>query len=142
MKSFHIFAVSKINSGQNAAGEQPAIFVPTLFGNQNFDCAVSGTSNGPGALLLRLRQHVAQFLMSIKLTVMNQTIRLGQVVQPSVLSSVERIVKNFETWWNSISVTFTRLCATDEGEVFSHGEVVKAHLYAAVVILIGIGGAL
>lgn len=72
---------------------------------------------------------------------MQNVIQLGQV-QPSVLSKVERIVKNFETWWNSISVTFTRLCATDEGEVFTHGEVVKAHLYAAVVILIGIGGAL
>jgi len=36
-----------------------------------------------------------------------------------------------------------RLCATEEGEVFTHGDVVKAHLaLALVLILIGIGGAL
>ena len=60
-----------------------------------------------------------------------------------MLSNVERTVKNLETWWNATSTTFTRLCATDEGEVFTHGEVVKAHLVlAAVLMLIGIGGAL
>lgn len=131
--------MSKINSGQNAAGEQPAIFVPTLFGNQNIDCAVSGTSNGPGALLLRLRQHVAQFLMSIKLTVMNQTIRLGQVVRPSILSGAERIVKNLKSWWHGRSETFTALCGS-EGDVFTHGEVVKAHLVCVVLLLIAMGG--
>jgi len=73
---------------------------------------------------------------------MQKTIQLGQV-RPSVLSNVARTVKNLETWWNATSETFTRLCATDEGEVFTHGEVVKAHLVlAAVLMLIGIGGAL
>jgi hypothetical protein len=73
---------------------------------------------------------------------MNAIINLGQVVRPSVLSVVERIEKNLETWWYGTSHTFTALCATEDGESFTHGEVVKAHLYAAVVILIGIGGAL
>ena len=73
---------------------------------------------------------------------MQQTIQLGQV-QPSVLSRVESAGKNLKVWWNATSETFTRLCATDEGEVFTHGEVVKAHLVlAAVLMLIGIGGAL
>jgi len=73
---------------------------------------------------------------------MQQTIQLGQV-QPTVLSRVESAVKNLEVWWNARSESFTALCATDEGEVFSHGDVVKAHLWlAAVIILIGIGGAL
>ena len=72
---------------------------------------------------------------------MQNVIQIGRV-HPSVLSNVERIVKNFETWWYGTSHTFTALCATEDGESFTHGEVVKAHLYAAVVILIGIGGAL
>lgn len=74
---------------------------------------------------------------------MQQTIQIGQVVQPSMLSSVGNIVKNLKVWWNARSKSFTALCATDEGEVFTHGDVVKAHLaLAAVIILIGIGGAL
>lgn len=73
---------------------------------------------------------------------MQQTIQLGQV-QPTVLSRVESAVKNLEVWWNARSESFTALCATDEGEVFIYGDVVKAHLWlAAVIILIGIGGAL
>ena len=65
------------------------------------------------------------------------------MVRPSVLSSVGSIVKNFKAWWNARSKSFTALCATEEGEVFTHGDVVKAHLaLAAVLTLIGIGGAL
>ncbi len=73
---------------------------------------------------------------------MQQTIKLGQV-QPSVLSREESAVENLKVWWSATSKSFTALCATDEGEVFTHGQVVKAHLWLAVVlILIGIGGAL
>ncbi len=73
---------------------------------------------------------------------MQQTIQLGQV-QPSVLSRLESAVENLKVWWGATSKSFTALCATDEGEVFTHGDVVKAHLaLAAVLILIGIGGAL
>ena len=73
---------------------------------------------------------------------MQQTIQLGQV-QPTVLSRVENAVKNLKVWWNARSESFTALCATEDGEVFSHGDVVKAHLWlAAVIVLIGIGGAL
>jgi len=73
---------------------------------------------------------------------MQQTINVGQV-QPSVLSSVESDVKNLKVWWNTTSKSFTALCATEKDEVFTHGDVVKAHLALAVVlILIGIGGAL
>ena len=74
---------------------------------------------------------------------MQQTMQIGQVVQPSVLSRAESAVKNLKAWWSARSETFTSLCATEKGEVFSHGDVVKAHLWlAAVLILIGIGGAL
>lgn len=73
---------------------------------------------------------------------MQQTIQLGQV-QPSVLSNLEITVENLKVWWSTTSNSFTALCATGEGEVFTHGDVVKAQLaLAAVLILIGIGGAL
>ena len=73
---------------------------------------------------------------------MQQTIQLGQVL-PSVLSRVESAVENLKVWWSTTSKSFTALCATDKGEVFTHGDVVKAHLaLIAVLILIGIGGAL
>lgn len=40
------------------------------------------------------------------------------------------------------SVTFTALCGS-EGEVFIHGDVVKAHLYLVLVfILVCLGGAM
>ena len=55
---------------------------------------------------------------------------------------MKAVVKNLKAWWNARSETFTALCGT-EGDVFTHGDVVKAHLsLAAVLILIGIGGAL
>ena len=73
---------------------------------------------------------------------MQQTIQLGQV-QPSVLSTVESAVKILKAWWDTRCASMTALCATEEGEVFTHGDVVKAYLYlAALFILIGIGGAL
>ena len=72
---------------------------------------------------------------------MQTTMEFGQV-QPMVLSKMESIVKNWKAWWNAKSQTFTALCGT-EGDVFTHGDVVKAHLWlAAVLTLIGIGGAL
>lgn len=73
---------------------------------------------------------------------MQQTIQLGQV-QPSVLPQAEAAVKSMKAWWHARSESMTALCATEKGEVFTHGEVVKAQLWlAAVLILIGIGGAL
>ena len=90
---------------------------------------------------------------------MQQSIQLGQVVQPSMASSEETIVKNLKqqssafvstarAWWNAESETFTRICATDEGETFTHGEVVLAHLATVALLLISMvaewleGGAL
>lgn len=60
-----------------------------------------------------------------------------------MLSNVESAVKNLKAWLAAKTETFTALCATEKGEVFTHGDVVKAHLaLAAVLILIGIGGVL
>ena len=73
---------------------------------------------------------------------MLQTIQLGQVVQPAILSQMEVVVKNLKVWWNARSEIFTAMCGTED-DVFTHGDVVIAHLYlAAVLAIIGIGGAL
>ena len=137
-----IFATFKLSGGSKSQVSQPAIFMPILYRNDTTVTASEG-GNTPGALLERLEQRVVRsFIYVQNFSSMQQTIQLGQV-RPSVLSNVERTVKNLETWWNATSETFTQLCATDEGEVFTHGEVVKAHLVlAAVLMLIGIGGAL
>lgn len=139
---FPIFATFKLIRGSKSQVSQPAIFMPVLYRNHTTVTA-SGAGNSPGVLRIRLEQRVVRsFIYVQNLIRMNQTIQMGQV-RPSVLSNAGRTVKNWKVWWNATSETFTRLCATDEGEVFTHGEVVKAHLVlAAVLMLIGIGGAL
>ena len=66
---------------------------------------------------------------------MQQTIQIGQLAQPSVLSQVEAAVKSLQTWWLRESPTFTALCGT-EGDVFTHGDVVKAHALLLGLFLI------
>ena len=71
---------------------------------------------------------------------MQQTIQLGQVAQPSVLSQVGAAVKSLKAWLSAKSETFTALCGT-EGDVFTHGDVVKAHLGVLLFLLIlGVAG--
>ena len=66
---------------------------------------------------------------------MQKAIEIGQV-RPSVLSNVERTVKN---WMESKSEFFSQLC----GEEFSNGEVVAAHVVCAGLLLLSmIGGVL
>jgi len=74
---------------------------------------------------------------------MNNVIQIGQVVQPSVLSNVERTVKNLKAWLSAKSPSFSALA----GEDVSRADVVKAHLYLFIVFVIGVvvsqmGGAL
>ena len=38
-------------------------------------------------------------------------------------------------WWNAKSETFSSLCATEEGETFTHGQVVLANLALVALIL-------
>ncbi len=61
---------------------------------------------------------------------MENVIQIGQVVQPSILSSAERIVKNSKAWLSAKSPSFSALA----GEDFTHKEVLLAH--AACVLLI------
>ena len=61
------------------------------------------------------------------------------MVRPSVLSSVERIVKNLRVYLCGESAVFSAL----SGERVTRGEVMKAHAVAVVLlVLAGIGGAL
>ena len=61
------------------------------------------------------------------------------MVRPSVLSSVERIVKNLRVYLCGESAVFSAIA----GECVTNGEVVKAHAVAVgVLAVIGLGGAL
>ena len=69
------------------------------------------------------------------------------LTQPDPAAAVQRVfdrVKFYETlrsmeqqvraWSRRKSETFTALCGT-EGDVFTHGDVVRAHLYLVAVLL-------
>ncbi len=57
---------------------------------------------------------------------MQQTVKLGQAQRPAF---------SIKAWWNAKSNTFTRLCATEPGEIFTHGQVILAHLFLLFLIL-------
>ena len=60
-----------------------------------------------------------------------------------MLQMIAAIVKSLKGWLGQRSETFTALCATEKGEVFTHADVLKAHAACLLVLaLIGIGGAL
>jgi hypothetical protein len=74
---------------------------------------------------------------------MQQVIQIGQAVQPSILSEVERTVKNLKGWLRAKSASFSAIA----GEDVSRLDVVKAHLYLAFVafvmfIVSNMGGAI
>ena len=55
---------------------------------------------------------------------------------------LRQTLRALRAWLAGRSETFTALCGS-EGEVFTHGDVVKANAsLVAVIIFIGIGGAL
>lgn len=69
----------------------------------------------------------------IKSAAYGLTVRARRIVSPWVDA--------WQAWAAKRSETFTALCGS-EGDVFTHGDVVKAHLWLALLFtLIGIGGA-
>lgn len=42
--------------------------------------------------------------------------------------------ERIKNWWHAKSETFSQLCATEEGETFTHGQVVLANLGAIALI--------
>lgn len=63
---------------------------------------------------------------------MLSTLTVGQAVQPSILSEVERTVKNLKGWLRANSASFSAIA----GEEVSRLDVVKAHLYLAFVAFV------
>ena len=57
-------------------------------------------------------------------------------VRKAVLLRIARVVGCLAAWWCSESRSLTTLCATESGEVFTHGDVVKAHVFLAVIALL------
>lgn len=48
----------------------------------------------------------------------------------------------WKQWASKRNKTFMALCSTEKGEVFTNGDVVKAHLWLAVIMaLVAVGGA-
>lgn len=41
----------------------------------------------------------------------------------------------FLKWWNAKSDLFTRMCATEPGESFTHGQVVLMHLFLLFLLI-------
>ena len=66
---------------------------------------------------------------------MQETMQLGQVVQPSILSSVEGFVKNFRqslsAWWAAPNQWFSAFT----GEQVCNRHVVLAHLYMVALVV-------
>ena len=89
----------------------------------------------PSALLVRIVRTVGEKYSDCRSAVLGLTASAQQRVSPWRAA--------WQQWASKRCETLTSLCATEKGEVFTHGDVVKAHLaLAAVLILIGIGGAL
>lgn len=74
---------------------------------------------------------------------MQQTIGIQRkALRTSLTQWAEDAKRSAMQWMAAKSVTFTALCGS-EGEVFTHADVVKAHLYLVVVfILVCLGGAM
>lgn len=44
---------------------------------------------------------------------------------------------SFISWWNAESPLFSKMCSTEEGETFTHGQVVMIHAILFFVLIIG-----
>ena len=68
--------------------------------------------------------------------------------QRDPVAAVQRVIQNVKTygqranqWWGSKSETFSQLCATEEGETFTHGQVVLANVGVLLfLIVLGMAG--
>ena len=137
MGEFPIFATFKLSGGSKSQVSQPAIFMPVLYRNHTTVTASEG-GNTPGALLDRLEQRVVRSFIYVQImSSMNQTIQLGQV-RPSVLSNVERTVKN---WIVELSHKLAAWLMTRNGwfsaltqEEVTNKHVILAHLYMVALV--------
>ena len=58
-----------------------------------------------------------------------------------VINNVKAYEQQARAWWDGKSETFSRLCATEEGETFTHGQVVLANLGVLLfLVVLGVAG--
>ena len=68
--------------------------------------------------------------------------------QSDPVAAVQRMIDNVKTcgqqarrWWDGKSETFSQLCATEEGEAFTHGQVVLANMGVLLfLVVLGVAG--
>ena len=68
--------------------------------------------------------------------------------QSDPVAALQRVINNVKAyeqqarkWWNSKSETFSQLCATEEGETFTRGQVVLANLGVLLfLVVLGVAG--
>ena len=142
---FPNFAKFKSTGGKEAAGQKPAVFVPAHIINNNTTVTASRGGNTLGVLLVELEQRVVRSFFNV---LNNTSMQVNELLigwamtQPNRLEALRKVLENLRTfssrrraqankWLDSESETFTRLCATEEGESFTRRQVVKAHAYAA-----------
>lgn len=89
----------------------------------------------PSALLVRIVRTAGAKYANCRCALSGLTVSAQQRISPWRAA--------WQRWAATRSETFTALCATEQGEVFNRGDVVKAHLALAVImVLVAVGGAL
>ena len=84
----------------------------------------------PSALLVRIVRTASEKYSDCRSAVLGLTASAQQRVSPWRAAWQPRASKRCEA--------FTALCATEKDEVFTRGDVVKAHLYLFIVFVIGV----
>ena len=142
-----IFATSNQNSGHDAAGYPPAVFVPTLYWNHRITmpCRVSGNRPGVSAILNLTARSMVTFFMSNQ---NSMQIRKENVPAFTLLTWREifcHFLRKWQEWKSSENVWFTAWC----GERVTNGEcaataIVVCLVFPAMLCLLGLvleGGA-
>ena len=68
--------------------------------------------------------------------------------QSDPVAALQRVINNVKTyeqqarsWWQGKSETFSQLCSTEEGETFTHGQVVLANMGVVLfLVVLGVAG--
>ena len=88
----------------------------------------------PSALLVRIVRTAGEKYSDCRSAVLGLTASAQQRVSPWRAA--------WQQWASKRCETFSALCATEKGEMFTRGDVVKAHLWLAVIMaLVAVGGA-
>lgn len=118
MRKESIFAASKLKSGQNAAGNHPAIFVPPLYRNHRITMPCRESGNRPGVTAfeyLTARSMVTLFCQNSK--VMNQkqigvsfTLVSAKAIYCRMLAICYNSLQKLQDWKERENAWFSALC--------------------------------